>query len=322
MHLNRRSLMAVATATFALSAFAQTYPAKPIRLFVPFPAGGGTDIIARDVANRLSTTLGWSFVVENKPGSGGNLGVDAAAKAPADGYTLALGQSSNLAINPTLYSKLPYDSIKDLTPIALVASAPLVIVVPADSPFKSLGEIVDAAKAKPAALNFASPGSGTVAHLTGELLQKTASIQFTHVPYKGAAQAVTDLIGGQVQLYASSVPTLLGHIKNGKVRAIAVTSLQRVHDLPQVPTVAEAGYKGFESGTWFGFVGPAGIPPAIVTKLNTEINKAIQSPELKKRLGDQGATVLGGSPEQFGALIKTDIARWAPIIKDSAAKVD
>lgn len=322
MKLIRRSLLVVATGFLALGASAQTYPAKPIRVFVPFPAGGGTDLIARDVTNRLATTLGWSFVVENKPGSGGNLGVDAAAKSPADGYTIALGQSSNLAINPTLYGKMPYDSVKDLTPIALVASAPLVIVVSSESPFKSLAEIVAAAKARPGSLNFASPGSGTVAHLTSELLQKTAGIKTTHVPYKGAAQAVTDLIGGQVQIYASSVPTLLGHIKNGKVRPIAVTSAERVDDLPQVPTVAESGYKGFESVTWFGFVGPAGVPQPVVAKLNAEINKALQSPELKKRLGDQGATVLGGSPEQFGALIKNDIARWAPIIKESGAKVD
>jgi len=322
MQLIRRSLLALGAGIVALGASAQTYPTKPIRVFVPFPAGGGTDIIARDVTNRLSTTLGWSFVIENKPGSGGNLGIDAAAKASADGYTLALGQSSNLAINPTLYGKMPYDSVKDLTPISLVASAPLVIVVAADSPFKSLAEVVAAAKAKPASLNFASPGSGTVAHLTSELLQKTAGIKFTHVPYKGAAQAVTDLIGGQVQLYASSVPTLIGHIRNGKVRPLAVTSAERADDLPQVPTVAESGYKGFESVTWFGFVGPAGIPPATIARLNTEINKALQSDELKKRLSDQGATLLGGSPEKFGALIKSDIARWAPIIKESGAKVD
>ena len=321
MNMIRRSLLATATGLFVLGASAQTYPAKPIRVIVPFPPGGGTDIIARDTTHRLTTTQGWTFVIENKPGSGGNLGIDAVAKAPNDGYTIGLGQSSNPSINPTLYSKMPYDSVKDLAPIALIASAPLVLVVAADSPYKSLAEIVSVAKAKPGSLNFASPGSGTVAHLTSELFQKTAGIKFTHVPYKGAAQAVTDLIGGQVQLYASSVPTLLGHIKNGKVRALAVTSAQRIQDLPQVPTVAES-YKGFEAATWFGFVGPAGMPQPAVAKLNAEINKALQSPELKQRLNDQGAAVLGGSPEQFGALIKSDIARWAPIIKESGAKVD
>ncbi|CAG2139468.1 Bug family tripartite tricarboxylate transporter substrate binding protein [Cupriavidus numazuensis] len=322
MQFIRRGLWAVAASLFALTAFAQTYPAKPIRVYVPFPAGGGTDAIAREVSNRVSVSQGWNIVIENKPGSGGNLGVDAAAKAPADGYTLALGQTSNLSVNPTLYSRMPYDSVKDLTPISLVASAPLVIVVGADSPYKTLQDIMAASKAKPGSLNFASPGNGTVAHLTIELLQKTANVKFTHVPYKGASQATTDLIGGQVQLYASSIPTLLGQIRNGRLRAIAVTSAQRTTDLPQVPTVAESGYKGFESVTWFGFVGPAGIPQAIVTRLNAEINKVLQSPELKKKLSEQGATVLGGPPEQFASLIKSEIGRWSPIVKASGAKLD
>jgi tripartite-type tricarboxylate transporter receptor subunit TctC len=322
MTLLRRGLLATVFVTLAGPVFSQGYPNKTIRVVVPFPAGGGTDIIAREVTNKLSTTLGWSFVVENKPGSGGNIGVDAAAKAPADGYTLALGQTSNLAINPTLYSKMPYDSVKDLTPVALVADAALVLVVGADSPYRTLADIVNASKAKPASLNFASSGNGTVTHLASELFQKTAGIKFTHVPYKGAAQASTDLIGGQVQLYMSSVPTLIGHIKNGKMRAIAVTSLTRVDDLPQVPTVAESGYKGFEAVTWFGFVAPAAMPKDIVVRLNTEINKALQTADVRTKLGDQGANVLGGTPEQFGALIKSDIARWAPIIKESGAKLD
>lgn len=322
MTLLRRSLLAAFLATLAIPALAQSYPAKPIRVIVPFPAGGGTDIIAREVTTKLSGTLGWSFVVDNKPGSGGNIGVDAAAKAPADGYTLALGQTSNLAINPTLYSRMPYDSVKDLAPVALVASAPLVMVVGADSPYKTLADVVNAAKAKPDLINFASPGNGTVAHLASELFQKTAGVKFTHVPYKGVALAATDVIGGRVQLYMSSVPTLIGHIKNGKMRAIAVTSLSRVDDLPQVPTVAESGYKGFEAVTWFGFVAPAALPKDIVARLNAEINKALQTADVKKKLSDQGADVLGGTPEQFGALIKSDIARWAPIIKDSGAKLD
>lgn len=317
-----RGLTAAFLVSLAVSAFAQSYPTKAIRVVVPFPAGGGTDIIAREVTNKMSGTLGWSFVVDNKPGSGGNLGVDSAAKAAADGYTIALGQSSNLTINPTLYSKMPYDSVKDLAPIGLVASSPMVLVVGADSPFKTLADVVAASKAKPASLNFASSGNGTVAHLASELFQKSAGIKFTHVPYKGAAQASTDLIGGQVQLYMSSVPTLIGHIRSGKMRALAVTSLKRVDDIPQVPTIAESGYKGFEAVTWFGFVAPAAIPKDIVTKLNAEINKALQTPEVKKKLSDQGADVLGGTPEQFGALIKSDIARWAPVIKESGAKLD
>jgi len=315
-------LCAVVSASCAVSVFAQTYPTKPIRVIVPFPAGGGTDIIAREVTNKMSTTLGWSFVIDNKPGSGGNLGVDAVAKAAPDGYTIALGQSSNLAINPSLFSKMPYDSVKDLAPIGLVASSPMVMVVGADSPLKTLADVVAASKAKPGSLNFATSGNGTVAHLSGEVFQKAAGIKFTHVPYKGAAQATTDLIGGQVQLSMSSVPTLIGHIRSGKMRPIAVTSLTRVDDIPQVPTIAESGYKGFETVTWFGFVAPAHTPKDIVARLNAEINKALQSPDVKKKLSDQGADILGGSPEKFGALIKSDIVYWAPVIKESGAKLD
>jgi len=319
----RRGLLAALLAMLAIPVLAQqAYPNKPIRLVVPFPAGGGTDIIAREVAQKLSTTLGWTFVIDNRPGSGGNLGVDTAAKAAPDGYTLALGQTSNLAINPALYSKMPYDPVKDLAPVGLVASAPLVLVVAADSPYKTLADVVNASKAKPGSLNFASPGNGTVAHLASELLQKTAGVKFIHVPYKGMAQAATDVIGGQVQLYMSSVPTLLGHIKNGKMRAIAVTSVKRVDDLPQVPTVAESGYKGFEAVTWFGVVAPAAVPKDIVLRLNTELNKALQTADVKKKLGDQGAAVLGGTPEQLGALIKAEITRWAPVVKESGAKLD
>lgn len=322
MRAIRRGLSVLAISAIAAGASAQSFPTKPIRVFVPFPAGGGTDVIARDITYKLTTSKGWTFVIENRPGSGGNLGLDAAVKAPADGHTIALGQTSNLAVNPTLYTKMPYDVAKDVTPIAMVASAPLVFVVAADSPYNTLAELLAAAKAQPGNLNFASPGNGTVTHLTGELLQKAAGVKFTHVPYKGAAQAVTDLIGGQVQLYASTVPTLLGHIKNKKVKPLVVTSARRVEDLAQVPTVAESGYSGFEASSWFGFVGPANMPKAVVAQMNTEINTALKAPDLKKRLNEQGATTLSGSPEEFAALIKTDIARWAPIIKESGAKLD
>lgn len=322
--MNLRSRGVITALLMALSplAGAQSYPSKPIRVVVPFPPGGGTDIIAREVTHKLAAQLGWSLVIENKPGTGGNIGIDAVAKAPADGYTIGLGQTSNLAINPTLYSKMPYDSVKDLAPVGLVASAALVLVVAADSPYKTLAEVVAVSKAKPQSLNFASPGNGTVAHLASELFQKTAGIKFTHIPYKGAAQAATDLIGGQVQLYMSSVPTLIGHIRNGKMRPLAVTSAKRVDDLPQVPTIAESGYKGFEAVTWFGFVAPAATPKDAINRLNAEIGKALLAADVQKKLNDQGADVLGGTPEQFGALIKSDIARWAPIIKESGAKLD
>jgi tripartite-type tricarboxylate transporter receptor subunit TctC len=209
-----------------------------------------------------------------------------------------------------------------LAPIGLVASAPLVLVVGVDSPIKSLADVVATSKAKPGSLNMATAGNGTVAHLASELFQKTAGVHFLHIPYKGAAQASTDVISGRVELYMSSVPTLIGHIKNGKMRAIAVTSLKRVDDLPAVPTIAESGYKGFEAVTWFGFVAPAGTPKDVVTLLNSELNKALQSGDVKQKLSDQGADVLGGSPEAFGSLIKSDLVRWAPIIKASGATLD
>lgn len=311
-----------ATTFFAAPANAQAYPTRPIKLIVPFPAGGGTDIIAREVANRVATQQGWTIIVDNKPGSGGNLGVDAAAKAAPDGYTLVLGQTSNLAINPTLYPKLPYSPLKDLTPVGLVASAPLVLVVASDSPYKTLADVIAAGKAKPDALNYASSGSGTVAHLVAVQLQKAANVRFTHIPYKGASQGVTDVIGGRVQMYMSSIPTLIGHIKGGKMRALAVTSLKRADDLPNVPTVAESGYKGFEAVTWFGIAGPAGMPKDVVTKLNAAFNKALESAEVQKKMGEQGADIVVGTPDKFSALMRDDIVRWGAIVKESGAKVE
>jgi tripartite-type tricarboxylate transporter receptor subunit TctC len=322
MLISRRAAFALAAASLATAtAFAQAWPSKPVRLVVPFPAGGGTDTITRELANKV-TAAGYTFVVDNKPGSGGNLGVDAAAKAPADGYTLVMGQTSNLAINPTLYAKLPYDPVKDLTPISLVASSPLVIVASANSPFQTLADVVKASKASPGTINYASSGNGTVAHLAAESFQKLAGIKLTHIPYKGAAQGATDVISGQVQLYVSSIPTLMGHIKSGKMRPIAVTSGKRVDDLPQVPTVAESGYAGFEAVTWFGVLGPANLPKEVVAKLNADINKALKDDGLQKKLGDQGADVTGSTPEQFAKLIRDDIARWGKIVKESGAKVD
>ncbi len=305
-----------------VAALAQaTWPTKPIRLIVPFPAGGGTDIIARELRNKMTST-GWNILVDNKPGSGGNIGVDAAAKAPPDGYTLVLGQTSNLAINPTLYSKLPYDPRKDLTAISAVAISPLALVVAADSPYKTLADVVAAAKAKPDTLNYATSGNGTVAHLVMELFQREAGVKMTHIPYKGAAQGANDLIGGLVQLYTSSVPTLISHIRNGRMRAIAVTSATRAADLPDVPTVAESGYKGIEAATWFGVLGPAGMPKEVVAKLNAEINKALELPDFRKRLGEQGAEVLGGSPEKFASLIDQELDRWGKVVKESGAKAE
>jgi tripartite-type tricarboxylate transporter receptor subunit TctC len=322
MQASRRLMLALAATTLCTGAFAQAWPAKPIRIVVPFPPGGGTDIIARETSQKVAAATGWTFVIDNKPGAGGNLGVDSVAKAPADGYTMVLGQTSNLAINPTLYAKMPYDSQKDLAPIVLLANAPLVMVTGTGTPYKTLADAVSAAKAKPGALNFASPGNGTVAHLTSELFQKAAGVKTQHVPYKGAAQAMTDVMSGTVELYMSSVPTLLGQIKNGKLRPLAVTSARRVDDLPNVPTINESGYKGFDAVTWFGLLAPAGTPKDVIAKLNAEFNKALQQPELRKKLGDEGADPAGGTPEQFASLIKDEIPRWGKVVKESGAKID
>ncbi|OZI44683.1 LacI family transcriptional regulator [Bordetella genomosp. 5] len=301
---------------------AQDFPNKPIRLIVPFPPGGGTDVLAREAALGVARNTGWNIVAENRPGSGGNIGVDAVAKADPDGYTLVLGQTSNLAINPTLYPKLPYDPEKDLTAIGLIADAPLVIVVPANSPLKSLDDMIAAAKAKPDMLSYASSGNGTVSHLAAVQLQNAAGIKLMHVPYKGAAQASNDLIGGQIDMYLSSVPTLIGHVRNGKMRALAVTSAQRVPDMPDVPTIAERGYPGFEAVTWFGLAAPDGVPPEIVKRLNAEFNKALKTPDLAKKYQEQGARVLTSTPEEFARLIHDDRIRWGKIVKDSGARVE
>lgn len=323
MKFSRRTVMGLVLSTLVTSiAHAQAWPGKPIRLVVPFPAGGGTDIIGRELTQKITEASKWTFIVDNKPGSGGNIGIDTIAKSPADGYNLVLGQTSNLAINPSLYAKLPYDPARDLTPISMVASAPLALVVSVNSPLRTLADLVAAAKARPDQINFATSGNGTVAHLATELFKNEAGIKLTHIPYKGAAQGLNDVIGGQVEVYVSSIPTLIGHIKSGKLRALAVTSLKRVDDLPQVPTIAESGYKGFEAVTWFGVLGPAKLPQDITARLNAEINKALQTPELKKKLGDQGADVAGSTPEQFSKLVRDDMVRWGAVVRESGAKID
>ncbi|ANN67090.1 Bug family tripartite tricarboxylate transporter substrate binding protein [Bordetella bronchialis] len=301
---------------------AQAYPDKPIRLIVPFPPGGGTDALARQVATEMGALNGWTFVIENRPGAGGNLGVDQAAKAAPDGYTLVIGQTSNLAINPTLYSRLPYDPERDLTPIGLVAEAPLVLVVASNSPYRTLADVVAASKAKPGSLDVATSGNGTVAHLATEMFQKAAGIRLTHVPYKGAAQGSTDLIGGQIDMYMSSVPTLIGHIRSGAMRALAVTSVQRSDDLPDVPTFAESGFKDFDAVTWFGLAGPAGLRADVVRTLNKALIGALDAPATRKLFQAQGAAVRGSTPEAFATLIHDDRIRWGRIVKDSGARID
>ena len=315
----RAATAALATLAFAIPglAFAQAgYPDKPVRLIVPFPPGGGTDIISRIVADKLSTTLGWKVVVENKAGAGGTLGLDAAAKSKADGYTLVMAQTSNLSIAPSLMPGLPYDPVKNFTPVTLVDAAPLAITVGASSPIKSMADLGAAAKAAPGKLLFASPGNSTVAHLTGEYFQKVAGIKYTHVPYKGTAQALPDVISGRASFYVASLESAMPQVKAGQLRAIAVTSAKRVAQWPDVPTVAESGYPGFEAITWFGIAVPAGTPDAIVARLNAEITKVLAMPDVKERLGGELTT----GPAAFTALIKSDHDKWAGVIKEAGIK--
>lgn len=305
----------------AASAVGAQYPNKPIKLVVPFPPAGGTDIMARTVATRITELNKWTMVVENKPGAGGNIGVSAVAKSVPDGYTLVMGQTSNLAIAPSLYAKLDYDPLKDLEPVALVGSGPLALVVRADSRFKTLEDLVKEGKAKPDTVTFASPGNGTVSHLAGVRLQNLTGAKFVHVPYKGAGGAIPDLLGGNVDFFMSSLPTLQSHIAGGKMRGLAVTSLKRSRVLPNVPTAGES-IKGFEANTWFGILAPAHTPKAILDTLNAEINKVLKDPAVRKAIESEGGEVLGGTPEQFRDLIKTDLAGWAKEVKSSGAKVD
>ncbi len=321
MNFLHRLAVVAFTVLAAFGASAQDYPAKPIRLIVPFPPAGGTDILARDVAHKMAENNKWTIVVDNRTGAGGNIGVDAAAKAQPDGYTLVMGQTSNLAINPTLYKHLPYDPLRDLAPIALVGEGPIALVVRADSKYKTLGDLIAAAKAKPGTVSMATPGNGTVAHLSGVHLMGVSGANFVHVPYKGAAAALPDLLGGNVDFYLSSVPTLESLVASGKLRALAVTSLKRSPVLPSVPTMAET-YKGFEAVTWFGILAPAGTPQPVITKLNDEINRALRDPAVKKAIEAEGGEVLGGSPQEFSARLKAEIASWAAVVKRSGATID
>ena len=261
-----------AVAALPTGAEAQAWPDKPIRFIVPSPPGGGTNSLTRLLANKLGETLKWQMVVDNRPGAGGNLGLDIAAKAAPDGYTLVMGESSNLAINPYLYRKLPFDPAKDVTPVALLGTVPLVLVVSANAPFDSLKALVDAAKTKQ--LTFASSGNGTVGHLVGEMWKRAVAADMLHVPYKGAGPVMIDLVGGQVDLHFASLPAALPLIESGKLRALATTTAERLPSLPNVPTLIEAGYPGFDYYVFYGVLVPAGTPDAIVGKLNTEIDRA------------------------------------------------
>lgn len=318
----KRLTLLLAMVLLGASAWAQNYPDKVIRLVVPYPPAGATDVVGRLLAEKLNLATGWTFVVDNKPGAGGNIGMDAVAKARPDGYTLGVGQTSNLAINPSLYGKMPYDPLTDLTPIAFIALQPVIVVVRADSPIKTLGELIKAAQARGQGLTMASAASGTVGHLAGELLARRAKFQFTHVPYRGAAAALTDLVGGQTDFMLPSPPAVLPFIQSGKVRALAVTSARRLNVLPDVPTVAESGYPGFEAVDWKVLVGPAKLPADITRRLHDEAERSFGKPETIAKLLAEGSAPMSGSSEQLRAFIKAEHVRWGGVVKDSGAKAE
>jgi tripartite-type tricarboxylate transporter receptor subunit TctC len=316
------ALAASALACTALPAFAQGFPKEPIKLIVPFPPAGGTDVVSRTIVDRIAAATGWSFVVDNRAGAGGNIGLDAVAKSKPDGLTLGMGQTANLAINPALYPKMPFDPLKDFTPVALVASQPVVLVVRTESPYKTLAELAAAAKAKPGAVTMASAGNGTVGHLTGEMFARKAGLKFTHVPYKGAGPAMTDLMGGQTDFFFTTPQTAIPLIKGGKLRALAVSSARRVQVLPDVPTVAESGYAGFEATDWKALVAPAGTPAEVVKRLNAEVEKALAKPDTIAKLLAEGSAPMGGSPQQMASFLKAEHARWGAAVKDAGVKLD
>ena len=306
----------------ALPTGAQTFPDKPIKLIVPFPPAGTTDLLARTLAQKLNEALGKSVIVENRPGAGGNIGAAVAAHASADGYTLLLATVSTHGINPSLYPNMPYDAVKDFAPVAFIARVSNVLLVNPKLPANSTKELIALAKAQPGKLMFASSGNGTSLHLSGELFATMAQLNLTHVPYKGSAQALADVLSGQVPFMFDNLPSALPHIKAGKLRALAVTMTKRIPQLPDVPTVAESALPGFEAVSWFGVLAPAKTPPAVVAKLNAEINKIISNTEMRQRLVEQGTEPAVMSPEQFAQHIKDEIAKWGKVVKASGATVD
>ncbi len=318
MPLLRLSLIALLLA--AGGAIAQAYPAKPVHLVVPFPPSGGNDVFARLLAQKLSEAWKQQVLVENRPGAGGNVGTAFAAHAAPDGYTLLLGHTGTLAINPALYAMPGYDPQRDFVPIGLLASAPLVLVVHPGTTIRSVGDVVALAKAKPGELNYASSGNGTGSHLSGELLQALAGIKLTHVPYKGTSPAITDLIGGQVPMMFSVIPTALPQIRAGKLRAVAVTGAQRMPQLPDVPTVAESGVPGFESTLAYGILAPRGTPEAVIEEIRAQIARIAATREWRERLEFEGAVPLSGSPAEFAALIRAQGEKWEKLIRAAGIK--
>ena len=319
----RRALvLACALQLVAGMASAADYPSRPIKLVVPYAPGGGADGVARIVAKKVSETIGQPIVIENKGGAGAIVGTEVVAKAEPDGYTLLLGQSGPISINPAVYKNLPYDPVKDLAPITMTTDYPYILVVNADLPAGTLQELVALARSKPGALNYGSTGVGAANHLVAELFNSKAGLQMTHVPYRGTALAVGDLLAGQLTMVFGDPISVLPHLKSGKLRALAVTSLERSTIAPDVPTVAESGYPGFEALAWHGIFAPARTPPAIIDKLNEEFVKAVRDPETKALLANQAMQTVGSTPDVFAAFIRKDIATWKDVAAAAKVKVE
>jgi tripartite-type tricarboxylate transporter receptor subunit TctC len=318
----RASLALLALILPCASVLAQNWPTKPIRLIVPFPPAGGTDIVARTVAPHLSAALGQQIVIDNKPGAGGTIGTDMAAKSAGDGYTLVMATTSTHAVAPNLNPKLSYDPLKDFAPVINVNTGPNVLVVTTSLPVKSVKELIAHAKVNPGKLTFSSSGAGTVYHLTGEMFKMMAGVDMVHIPYKGSAQAFPDLISGQISMMFDATTSVMPHVKSGKLRTLAITSARRSPVIPDLPTVMEAGVPGFESEIWIGLFAPAGTPREIVARLNAETNKVLARGDVREAFSLQGTDPVGGTSEQFAAQIRADLARWGKVIRDAGVKLE
>ncbi len=318
--MNRRHLLQAASTLLALPSLAwaqDKYPGKPITLVCPYSAGGNADQRSRQIGRFMSAALGQPVLVDNKPGAGGNIGTEAVARAKPDGYTIGMGNFAPLAVNPTMFLKLNYDPAKDLMPVCLIEKGPLVLMVPANSPFRSVKDVIAAAKSSPGKLSFASGGLGGSHHLSGEMFKSLAGLSMVHIPYKGGAPATTDLMGGQVDMMFEQMYAAAPSIRGGKLRALAITSKTRSPLFPDVPTMAEAGVPGFEVQNWQGLIAPAGTPAAIIRTLNEAVNKALMDPAIKEQMLAQGNEIGGGSPEVFAALIKSEADRWGKLVKSA-----
>ncbi len=322
MRILMKLLLAAVCAGITAPAGAQSYPTKAVRIIVPFPPGAGVDIVTRAVSGKLGEALGQQLIIDNRAGAGGIVGAEVAAKAPADGYTLFMGTAGILTVIPHMHSKAPYSVERDFIPVSLVASVPSMLVVHPSLPVKSVKELIALARAKPGALNYASTGNGTLPHLAAEFFKAQAKINMVHVAYKGSAPATTDLLSGQVEVFFGNVLSVIEQVRGGRLRALAVTSLQRQAVAPDVPTMVESGFPGFEAGTWFGLLAPAGTPRDIIARLHTEVAKTVRLPDVQKQLAGQGATTIGNTPEQFAAYIKTESAKWAKVLAASGVRAD